>query len=196
MSSDDPEIDPTEKEEAAAKIAQEQWKLYQEIFVPYENAQIQKMTGYDPTTGQWTGEGYNSQEYYNQATGAANTAVQSSFSSALENDLKAAAAAGLNPNSGGFDKIINDSQLGRQESQAKQKGVAQQAVQDKYLSGLGAVAAMGAGQSVEAQAGMNQIAAQSAQESISDAQSSAYESAATGQALATGAGAAAGYKYG
>lgn len=174
---DKPEQSPEEKE--LGRIAIERWNDYQTRFVPVENEYIEAVQRTDSD--------------FEDARGAAGSAVQQSFNRAEEDLSNNLFAAGLAPDSGAFIDAMEG--IGEDRALSLGTGIneAEQAVDNQHLQGLQTVVQMGQGQAADSLAGMGNVAADATRDSIERAERS-FENRQAGLHLVgnvAGAGAAA-----
>lgn len=150
----DPSIDDTEDQKEVARIAGERWDSYIETFVPAENEYINEMLNYD------------NPQRMEQMSGVAAAGTESAYTEAIMDETKRIKAGGVNPNSGAFNEAIDSYATDSAEARTNNTTRTQQAIQDQKVTGMKNVVAMGNGQATEAISGMNQIAADSADEAI------------------------------
>ena len=157
----DNSIQDTPEQKFAAQVAAEKWNYAQERLAPVENAYMKRVDDMDSA---------GSMAY---VRGKANAGTQQALASGLKQvDQGMAQQYGLNPNSG--------RSVGAQADLAASVGAAggdtmaraQFEQKGQKIAGLSSVAAIGQGQSSQAQAGLNTVANQAAQ----DAQAAAFNS--------------------
>lgn len=176
MGGGDNEIKETPEQKAYAKVALDKWNNYQQVYKPAEDQFMQKV------------DRMGSESQFNQASSMAKNEVKGAFGSAIANDAKQMAAAGVDPTSGKAQS--SQGALTRAQSSAEldtsSRAIAGQ--NERFVGGLKAVSAIGAGKEASAIDGMGAIASNSAQY----AQNSALNKAQNGQMVSELAGTAAG----
>ncbi|MFP3494171.1 hypothetical protein SB759_08080 [Pseudomonas sp. SIMBA_059] len=149
----DNSIQDTPEQKYAAQVAAEKWNYAQERLAPVENAYMKRVDDMDSA---------GSMAY---VRGKANAGTQQALASGLKQvDQGMAQQYGLNPNSG--------RSVGAQADLAASVGAAggdtmaraQFEQKGQKIAGLNSVTAIGQGQSAQAQAGLNTVANQAAQD--------------------------------
>lgn len=173
-------VEETAEQKAAAKIAAEKWTFSQEKLAPLENRYMANV------------EDMDSAGRMSYIRGATNQASMGNLSQGLQQVGSQLGLAGINPNSGRWTGTQAD--LAEQNAQhgGETLGRAQFQQGAEKITGLQNIVAMGAGQSTQAQAGLGDIAAQSAATARSDAVNSFNRKSANLQLLGAAGGAAAG----
>ena len=149
----DNSVQDTPEQKYAAQVAAEKWNYAQERLAPVENAYMNRVDDMDSAS---------SMAY---VRGKSNAGTQQALASGLKQvDQGMAQQYGLNPNSGRSvgaqaDLVASVGAAGGDtmaRAQFEQKG--------QKIAGLSSVAAIGQGQSSQAQAGLNTVANQAAQD--------------------------------
>ena len=151
------EIPETEAEKAQAHIAQKRWADYENNFRPYEDMFMGRV------------DQMNSEQELNRASELAMTPLSRSFAREGVKISKMMQSNGVNPNSGKYKSAMGDveTSLANEKVNASSRAVSSQ--QDRYVSGLKNIVAMGQGQAGEAIAGMTDIASMSQKNAQNDA---------------------------
>lgn len=175
------EVKETAQEKAAAEVANKQWALYTNELRPFENMFIEDV------------ESLNDESKYDNIAGATNLQYQQQFVKAREQTAQALTSQGVDPSSGKFKGALDDLTQNQVAGQIDTTNRAQTSQQDKYISGLQDVTALGAGQKAEALSGFQSIANASGQRAAQDAQTALSNQNATRGLVGTALGAAASY---
>lgn len=140
----------TPEQKAFAQIAKAKWGDYQQNFKPAENKFMSKV------------DNMGSDKSFSQASRMGTNAVNSQFVSAINNDAKQMAAANVDANSG--KAHARRSHLTREQEGAEIDTAARANAgqNERYVGGLKAVSAIGAGKEAEAIQGMGAVANNSA----------------------------------
>tara|TARA_Y100000780_G_scaffold230085_1_gene251366 strand:- start:22 stop:603 length:582 start_codon:yes stop_codon:yes gene_type:complete len=158
MGGGDGEIKETSAEKAQAKVAMKRWGDYQNIFNQYENDFMGEV------------DSWNSSDDLDLAETISARPLASTFSDQSAAVQKNLNASGVNPNSG--KAKVAKSALGSAQASAEvdagSRGVSSQ--QDRYVSGLQSIVAMGQGQAGESISGMTDIADSAQRNAQYDAQ--------------------------
>ncbi|NWB55137.1 hypothetical protein [Pseudomonas sp. F8002] len=155
----DNSIQDTPEQKYAAQVAAEKWNYAQERLAPVENAYMKRVDDMDS-------EG--SMAY---VRGKTNAGTQKALSSGMEQlNQGVTQQYGLNPNSGRFTSAQGDLATSVGTAGGDTMARAQFEQKSQKIAGLSNVAAIGQGQSSQAQAGLNTVASQAAQ----DAQGAAF----------------------
>lgn len=173
-------VEETAEQKAAAKIAAEKWTFSQEKLAPLENRYMANV------------EDMDSAGRMSYIRGATNQASMGNLSQGLQQVGSQLGLAGINPNSGRWIGTQADfaEQSAQQGGETLGRAQFQQGVEK--ITGLQNIVAMGAGQSTQAQAGLGDIAEQSAATARSDAVNSFNRKSANLQLLGAAGGAAVG----
>ncbi|AGG58102.1 hypothetical protein VPAG_00066 [Vibrio phage douglas 12A4] len=169
------EVEETEYQKELAKVAQDEWKRYQDKYVPLENKFIQDV------------QKMGSEQTYKDMAGDVNTQYQKSFTEAGDQQRKQLAAAGVDPSSGKSQAArveMADAQAGGATASTSK---AQHDVSKAYTGGLSNVTAMGKGQQTQATAGLQDISQASLNEATQDAILKSQETSIPGAILGVGA---------
>lgn len=161
MSGGSNEIPETEAEKAQAEVATKRWADYQQVFKPYEDKFMGEV------------DSMNSDAQINKAEQLAVSPLARQFAQEGMKIRKGMQSQGVNPNSGlamSTNSALSTAQADA-EIDAGSRGVAAQ--QDRYVSGLQGVTAMGQGQAGTAIQGMTNIAQTAQGNAVSQAQRSA-----------------------
>ncbi len=123
-----------------------------------------------------------------QAEGQVSTESAVRFGEAREGLQAALTDSGAGPNSSKFKLGLTG--LGDDEATSRGLGFAasDQAVDDAYMQGLGAITALGRGEKAQAMGGMQRVAAMSGQQAAADAEMSAQKRAGNAQLVGQVAG--------
>tara|TARA_Y100000780_G_scaffold128821_1_gene115969 strand:+ start:5107 stop:5664 length:558 start_codon:yes stop_codon:yes gene_type:complete len=152
------EVKETSAEKAQAEVAMKRWEDYQNIFKDYENKFMSEV------------DSFNSTEEIDRAENLSMRPLASAFNNQAQAVQKNLNASGVNPNSG--KAKVAKSALGTAQASAEvdaaSRGVSSQ--QDRYVSGLKSIVAMGQGQAGESIAGMTDIADSAQRNAQYDAQ--------------------------
>lgn len=155
----DNSIQDTPEQKYAAQVAAEKWNYAQERLAPVENAYMKRVDDMDSA---------GSMAY---VRGKANAGTQQALASGLKQvDEGMAQQYGLNPNSGRSIGAQGDLAASVGAAGGDTMARAQFEQKGQKIAGLSSVAAIGQGQSSQAQAGLNTVANQAAQ----DAQAAAF----------------------
>ncbi|SIO96091.1 hypothetical protein [Vibrio spartinae] len=171
------EVKETSYERAAADVANQQWRIYQDELSQYENSFIDRVGN------------YNSDSNMSDTKSDADLAYNAAYSQNRDNTVLRLAASGVDPSSEKFRQAQADITTDQAVSQANTVNRAQSSEQDKYVAGLSDVVAMGTGQKATALQGLSDVATMSANQAASDAQSSFNTRSANMQAVGAVAGA-------
>ncbi|MBY6105033.1 hypothetical protein KUW19_00890 [Ferrimonas balearica] len=179
--SSDPEIKDTEAQKALADVAKEQWRIYNESFIPAEN--------------QWIANVYsqNDADRYNAVAGTGNLAVQSAFKQMPAQLATGAASRGMGVDSGAFAGGLNTSYTDMASAISAAVNSGQIAQQNKFMTGLGNVAAVGMGAQTQATQSTGNLANMQNQYAINSAQNSAANNMGQQNLAGTAIGMGAGY---
>ena len=151
------EVKETEYEKELAKVYAEEWGLYQEKIVPFENMVIDDA------------KQSNDESVYGDIAENTNLGYKKSFSEASNNTLANMEAGGINPNSGKFKQGLSDIADGEASVTSDAITRAQVAGQERYIGKMSNIMAMGQGQSQQATATLSDIAYGSQQKAFNDA---------------------------
>ncbi|MCU1717309.1 hypothetical protein [Pseudomonas sp. 5P_3.1_Bac2] len=155
----DNSIQDTPEQKYAAQVAAEKWNYAQERLAPVENAYMKRVDDMDSA---------GSMAY---VRGKANAGTQQALTSGMKQVSQGMTQQyGLNPNSGRFIGAQGDLAASVGTAGGDTMARAQFEQKGQKIAGLNSVAAIGQGQSSQAQAGLNTVANQAAQ----DAQSAAF----------------------
>lgn len=175
------EIKETEYEKELAKVYAEEWGLYQEKIVPFENIVINDA------------QKANDKAVYDDIAENANLGYKKSFTEAKNNTLSSMQANGVNPNSGKFKQTLSDISDNEASVTSDATARSQVAGQERYIGKMANVMAMGQGQSQEATATLSDIAQSSQRKAFNDAANSRAQSDSIIGAAGALAGAAGSY---
>ena len=178
----DNKVKDTPEQKYLAQVAAEKWNFAQENLAPLENRYMEQVEQMDS-------EGRMS--YIRGRTMQAQNQAQSGAMDEMELGL---GQAGINPNSGRFQGEMEGLGLDLAESGGENLGRAQFEQDSQKVMGLQNITAIGQGQSGQAQAGLSQMAQESAADAIGDAQNAFNRRSANLQLVGTVAGA--GTRYG
>lgn len=170
------EVKETEREKAAAEVANKSWNLYYNELRPFENMFMEKV------------DSLNDESRYDKLAGSTNLEYQKNFGAARNETASSLAAAGVDPSSGKFKgamDALTANQVGGQIDTATR---AQTSQQDRYVAGQQDVQAMGAGQQADSLAGYSNIARSAASKAQADASDALANKNATGNLIGTGLG--------
>lgn len=151
------EVKETEYEKELAKVYAEEWGLYQEKIVPFENMVIDDA------------KQSNDESVYGDIAENTNLGYKKSFSEASNNTLANMEAGGINPNSGKFKSAVSDMADGEASVTSDAIARSQVAGQERYIGKMSNIMAMGQGQSQQATATLSDIAYGSQQKAFNDA---------------------------
>lgn len=151
------EVKETEYEKELAKVYAEEWGLYQEKIVPFENMVIDDA------------KRSNDESVYGDIAENTNLGYKKSFSEASNNTLANMEAGGINPNSGKFKSAVSDMADGEASVTSDAIARSQVAGQERYIGKMSNIMAMGQGQSQQATATLSDIAYGSQQKAFNDA---------------------------
>jgi hypothetical protein len=181
MSSGDNSVDETEQQKALAEVSMSQWNDYLENYVPFENAYMDSV------------DEMNTESSYNQVSGLAALPIEATFSNAVEGAADSMTSAGINPNSGTFKANMDKLDTAKRSAKVDSMTQAQIGQQNRYLTGLQNIVAMGTGQETTATAGLADVASMSANSAYNQASSAITSSRANQQLAGALTGAAARY---
>lgn len=172
-------VKETPQQAAMVQRAQQQLADYKQRWLPVQQkmaAQIQEMGEEDSGARM-------------RAKGRAATETAARFSQAQGAVEKSLTNSGRGPGSAAFNLGVT----GMAQDAATSKGsgmmAADQAIDDAYVKGLGALTQLGRGEKATAMQGESQLAAMSGRQAMADAQMAAADRAATGQIIGYGMGA-------
>lgn len=172
-------VQETPQQAAMVQRAQQQLADYEKRWLPVQQkmaAQIQEMGEEDSGARM-------------RAKGRAATETAARFGQAQGAVEKSLTNSGRGPGSAAFGLGVT----GMAQDAATSKGAgmmaADQAIDDAYVKGLGALTQLGRGEKATAMQGESQLAAMSGRQAIADAQMAAADRAATGQIIGYGMGA-------
>lgn len=151
------EVKETEYEKELAKVYAEEWGLYQDTIVPFENIVIDEA------------KQANDASVYDDIAENTNLGYKKSFSEVTKNSVDNMAASGINPNSGKFKSVVSDIADNEASVTSDATSRSQVAGQERYTGKMANVMAMGQGQSQEATATLSDIANSSQQKAFNDA---------------------------
>lgn len=171
-----PKQEITEEERALAEVAAQKWERYKTAFAPAQEAYMAKV------------DALGTPQVNRYARGAASSSVTAQASQ--RPGLRLAASRGLNLNSGSVLADMADTARDTQSVATDTTLGAQLSAEDAYAGGLQAVAAMGQGQSSQAQAGMSDLARIASDEARTKLQTKLQERQARKELIGTLAGAA------
>lgn len=176
------DVKDSEDQKALANIAKEKWRLYQREFVPIEDRWIEQINGSDG--------GWNNQRYYDQAAGIGNVSAKNNFGLALNQ------AMGRGGNMARLGAVIGQQAIGQAATETDLISRMENSQQDRYIQGLGAISAMGAGREQQAINTMHNAASMSMERARNDAVNSFNRGAANREMIGMGIGAAGRYGLG
>ena len=176
----DNEVKDTPEQRYAAQVAADKWNFSQEKLAPLENQYMANV------------EDMDSAGRMSYIRGATNQASMGNLSQGLQQVDNQLGLAGINPSSGRWTGTQTDFAEQSAHQSGETLGRAQFQQGAEKITGLQNIVAMGAGQSTQAQAGLGDIAAQSAATARGDAVSSFNRKSANLQLLGAAGGAAAG----
>ncbi|MER2492321.1 hypothetical protein [Catenovulum sediminis] len=177
MGKGDDSVEETPEQKERAKIAMDKWGDYQSIFVPAENKFMDKVRR------------MGDEKQFQQASNQAATSVNSAFQSAINQDTNKSFAGGINPNSGKFmarQSALHDAKTNAHIDTASRVNASQN---ERYVGGLKAISAIGAGKEADSIAGMSDIASNSAAYAQNSAINKAHNSQLVGETVGAAAGA-------
>lgn len=180
-SKSDNTVKDTPEQRFAAKVAAEKWNYAQSTLAPLENEYMARVEDMDS-------EGRKS-----YVRGVASQASQAQLGNGLAEVGMQLGQGGINPNSGRWNGTMTDYAEGNAQAGGETMGRAQFQNASEQVRGLQNIVAIGSGQEGQAQAGLGQIAAQSAVDARADATNSFNRRSANLQLLGTVAGAATSY---
>lgn len=174
-------VKDTPEQRFAAQVAAEKWNFAQETLAPLEQQYMDNVGDMD-SAGRMS-----------YIRGQANQGSMDSQSQGLQQINSQLGQAGINPNSGRWQSTQADwsEQNAQQGGETMGRGQFQQSAEK--IRGLQNVVAMGAGQSTQAQHGLNAIAATSAADARNSSANNFNRRSANLQLLGSIGGAAAGY---
>lgn len=175
------DVKETEYEKELAKVYAEEWQLYQDEIVPFENIVIQDA------------KDANDKAVYDDIAESTNLGYKKSFSEAKGNTLASLSASGVNPNSGKFKQTLGDISDSEASVTSDATARSQVAGQERFTGKMSNVMAMGQGQSQEATATLSDIAQSSQRKAFNDAANSRAQSDSLVGAAGAIAGAAGSY---
>lgn len=158
------DVKETEYEKELAKVYAEEWQLYQDEMVPFENIVIQDA------------QDANDKAVYDDIAENTNLGYKKSFTEAKNNTLASMQANGVNPNSGKFKQTLGDISNNEASVTSDATARSQVAGQERYIGQMSNVMAMGQGQSQEATATLSDIAQSSQRKAFNDASISQQQS--------------------
>lgn len=176
----DNKVKDTPEQRYAAQVAADKWNFSQEKLAPLENQYMANV------------EDMDSAGRMSYIRGATNQASMGNLSEGLRQVDGQMGLAGINPSSGRWTGTQTDFAEQSAQQGGETLGRAQFHQGAEKITGLQNIVAMGAGQSTQAQAGLGDIAAQSAATARSDAVNSFNRKSANLQLLGAAGGAAAG----
>ncbi|MFB2827644.1 hypothetical protein [Aeromonas veronii] len=178
------EIKETEAQKAAAAVALEQWEIYKNDLLQYEDLFMDKV------------DDLNRESEYDNIAGMSALGTAQGFGEARSELSVSLAAQGVDPTSGKYQAQMDELETEQALSQTDTSNRAQSSQQDRYVAGLKDVVSIGAGQKAEALAGMGDLANTSLRKAANDAQTSFQNKMATAGLVGTvvGAGTAYGLK--
>lgn len=150
-------VKETEYEKELAKVYAEEWELYQDKIVPFENMVIDDA------------KQSNDESVYGDIAENTNLGYKKSFSEASNNTLANMETGGINPNSGKFKNAVSDMADGEASVTSDAIARSQVAGQERYIGKMSNIMAMGQGQSQQATATLSDIAYGSQQKAFNDA---------------------------
>ena len=174
-------VKDTPEQRYAAQVAAEKWNFAQNTLAPLENEYMARVEDMDS-------EGRKS-----YVRGVASQASQAQLGNGLNEVGMQLGQGGINPSSGRWNGTMADYGQGVALSGGETMGRAQFQNGSEQVRGLQNIVAIGSGKEGQAQAGLGQIAAQSAAEARSDAANSYNRRSANLQLLGAVAGAATSY---
>lgn len=175
------EIEESEYEKELAKVYGEEWQLYEEKIVPFENIVIKDA------------KEANDKAVYDDIAENTNLGYKKSFTEAKSGTLASMQANGVNPNSGKFKQTLSDISDNEASVTSDATARSQVAGQERYIGQMSNVMAMGQGQSQEATATLSDIAQSSQRKAFNDAANSRAQSDSIIGAAGALAGAAGSY---
>ena len=177
-------VKDTPEQRHAAKVAAEKWNFAQGALAPLENEYMARV------------EDMDSSGRKSYVRGAASQASQAQLSNGMADIGMQLGQGGINPNSGRWSGTMADYGQGVAMSGGETMGRAQFQNASEQVRGLQNIVAIGSGQEGQAQAGLGQIAAQSAADARGDAVNSYNRRSANLQLLGSVAGAGANFAMG
>ncbi|MNZ74013.1 hypothetical protein SAMN05216201_109101 [Pseudomonas linyingensis] len=174
-------VKDTPEQRYAAQVAAEKWNFAQSTLAPLENEYMARVEDMDS-------EGRKS-----YVRGVASQASQAQLGNGLAEVGSQLGQGGINPNSGRWNGTQADYAEGVAQAGGETMGRAQFQNASEQVRGLQNIVAIGSGQEGRAQAGLGQIAAQSASDARGDATNSFNRRSANLQLLGAVGGAAASY---
>lgn len=150
-------VEETEYEKELANVYGEQWDYYESNIIDVENQVIDEA------------KASNDDSVYQGIGNDVNLGYQKSFSEAGRETLSSLSSQGVDPSSGKAKSAI--SSLSDIEASVKSDSTARSEVagQERYITNLSNVMAMGQGESQEAVSSLSDIAASSQEKAISEA---------------------------
>lgn len=172
------QVKETSAQIALAQHAQSLMQDYEQRWLP-----VQKNLG-----AQIEAEGAPNSWQRSEAKGKASTDSAIQFSQAEGGVEKALANRGVMPGSGRFDAAVTGMGANQAKSTGLNEMISDQRITQAYTEGLGALAAIGQGQSAQVTNGMQQQARDSAMQAQADAQASLMNEEGTAGAVGTALG--------
>lgn len=175
----DTTVKDTPEQRYAAQVAAEKWNFSQNTLAPLESEYMARV------------EDMDSAGRKSYVRGVASQASQAQLGNGLANVGLQLGQAGINPNSGRWNGTMTDYAGGVAQAGGETMGRAQFQNANEQVRGLQNIVAIGSGQEGQAQAGLGQIAAQSAYDARNAATNSFNRNSANLQLLGGLAGGAA-----
>jgi hypothetical protein len=166
----------TPEQRELARIAKEQWQHYTKEYVPQEMRYMEMVDNMDTTGAR------------QNLAGKISTATADHYKSANAQAVQEMSARGINPVSGQYQHGVGDTYQEIAQSSGESQQQAQIEFGNRKIGHTQNVVNIGQGQGTSAVSGLNQIAQQSQQTAINDAQNDFKERQATQNMVGTAAG--------
>ncbi|MFC6441032.1 hypothetical protein [Bowmanella sp. JS7-9] len=172
------DIPETKAEQMQAQVAMRRWNDYQTLFKPYENKFMRRV------------DAMNGEAEMNVASDLSMRPLANAFAKEGLKIRNSMMQNGVNPNSGRFQSGIREGETGLAGSKVDTASRGTSSQQDRYVSGIQNIVAMGQGQAGNAMQGLTDIASmaqQDAQNSVLNSmQNSALRQEVAGTAIGAG----------
>lgn len=178
MGKKDDKVKETPQQKALAEVAMAQMADYKQRWLPVQRKLAESIRA----------DGAPGSSARTQAAGRASTETAVRFGEARGGLEGALTDSGAGPNSSKFK--LATAGLGDDEATSRGLGfvAADQAIDDAYLQGLGALTALGRGEKAQAMGGMQRVADMSGRQAAADAEMSAQKRAGNAQMVGQVAG--------
>ncbi len=177
MGGGDSEVKETPEQKAYAEVALKKWNDYQQVFKPAENNFMQKVNR------------MGSDKQFQQASNQGATSTNMAFQSAINADNANTFRGGINPNSGKFQARQSALHNAMENAKVDTTSRTLSTQNERFVGGLKAISAIGAGKEADAIAGMSDIASNSAAYARNSALNKAQNSQLMGEVAGSAVGA-------